>query len=51
MKLTKAKLKHPHIRAGQKLHKVIAQGGNPANFNRLNNTESLRRSSKHPSGK
>ena len=33
-------------KAGQKLHKVIAQGGSPKSFNRLNNTDKLRASSK-----
>jgi len=33
-------------KAGQKLHKFIALGGKPKDYNRVNNTEKLRSTSK-----
>lgn len=33
-------------KAGMKLHKYIALGGKPSSFNKVNNTESKRKSSK-----
>ncbi len=36
MQEPKAKLKNSKPKAGQKLHHFIAQGGKPANFNKVN---------------
>ena len=35
---------------GQTLHRFIAQGGKPSEFNKLNGTEALRASSKKRNG-
>ena len=44
--MNKAKLKNSKPEAGMKLHKFIAVGGNPADYNKANNTDKLRASSK-----
>lgn len=41
-----ASLKNSKPQRGMKLHKFIATGGDPKNFNSVNKTEELRRSSK-----
>lgn len=42
----KATLKNSKPKAGEKLHKFIATGGDPAMFNKVNNTDKLRARSK-----
>lgn len=46
-----AQLKNSSPKPGMKLHKFIATGGKPKDFNSVNKTESLRASSKRGSGK
>ena len=41
-----AKLKNSKPKAGMKLHKFIATGGKPADFNSVNKTDKLRAGSK-----
>lgn len=36
-------------KAGESLHKFIATGGKPKDYNKVNNTEKLRKSSKQKS--
>lgn len=44
-------LKNSKPAAGMKLHKFIATGGKPKDFNKVNKTEALRASSKRGSKK
>lgn len=46
-----AQLKNSKPKPGEKLHKFIATGGKPADYNKVNNTEKLRASSKAPASK
>lgn len=41
-----ANLKNSKPKKGEKLHKFIATGGKPKDFNKINGTEKLRASSK-----
>lgn len=41
-----ASLKNSKPKKGMKLHKFIATGGKPADFNKINGAEALRASSK-----
>ena len=41
------KIRNSKPAKGQKLHTFIAVGGKPKDFNKVNNTESLRKSSKN----
>jgi len=44
-------LKNSKPKAGMTLHKFIATGGKPASYNKVNNTDKLRASSKAGSKK
>lgn len=46
-----APLKNSKPEKGMKLHKFLATGGKPKDYNRVNNTEALRASSKRGSAK